>query len=220
MSAMPPVHVYNKRYSSRAYAVRTQRTSPQPRAHASGARMQTAGSARGVASALALLREMKERGIPRTAPIYAKIMGLCVRADQLQTALGMYEVMLEEQLEPTLVSYHTLIDAYGQLRQWQQALSVLDIVSSKARCRACSYRAVLACVQAAATRTLALGLPGVVCPASLLGACGITRAERLLAREAVSYGAASAGHRRGVDVQHGDHCLRPCVPRRGGSRRL
>ena len=96
-------------------------------------RTQTPGSARGVASALALLQEMKERHIARTAHVYTTIMALCVRADQLQNAVTMYEAMCSEQLEPTLVSYHTLIDAYGQLRQWENALAVLDIVSTKVR---------------------------------------------------------------------------------------
>ena len=97
--------------------------------------MQTAGSARGVAAALALLEEMRERGIPRSAQVYATIMGLCVRADQLQNALAMYDAMLAEGLEPPLIAYHTLIDAYGQLRQWQSAVAVLDMVASKVRPR-------------------------------------------------------------------------------------
>jgi pentatricopeptide repeat protein len=95
--------------------------------------VQTAGSPRGVASALALLEEMKERRVPRTAHIYTTIMGLCVRADQLQSALAVYGGMRAEQLEPSLVAYHTLIDAYGQLRQWESALAVLDTVAAKVR---------------------------------------------------------------------------------------
>jgi pentatricopeptide repeat protein len=99
--------------------------------------LQTPGSPRGVAVALQLLDEMKQRGIQRSSHIYTCIMNICVRADRLQTALTMYESLLSEGLEPSLVTYHTLMDAYGQMRLWEKALTVLNVISRQVRAKTC-----------------------------------------------------------------------------------
>lgn len=79
---------------------------------------------------------MRERGLPRSEAIYTNVMSLCVRAERLQDALAAFDALLEERLEPSLVTLHTLMDTYGQLRQWSNALVVLDAIASKVRCAA------------------------------------------------------------------------------------
>lgn len=75
--------------------------------------------------------EMRTRGIPRNADMYSAALSVCVRADRCATALQVYDDMCCEGLEPDLVTYHTLMDAYGQLRQWRSAIAVLNTIVEK-----------------------------------------------------------------------------------------
>jgi pentatricopeptide repeat protein len=89
------------------------------------------GSSRGVAAAHELLAEMRARGIPRSEVIYTTLMSLCVRAERLNDSLAVFNALLDEGLVPSLVTLHTLMDTYGQLQQWSNALAVLDVIASK-----------------------------------------------------------------------------------------
>lgn len=77
---------------------------------------------------------MRTRGVPRCTSIYTSIMAACVRSARLQDAVDMYSELLREGLEPSVTTWHTLMDAFGQLRQWQNAVAVLDLVTAKVHC--------------------------------------------------------------------------------------
>eukprot|EP00892_Ulva_mutabilis_P004463 jgi/Ulvmu1/2389/UM130_0022.1 len=90
--------------------------------------MLTPGSARGVSTVSHLLMEMRARGIARSVEMYTAALSVCVRADRCATALQIFADMRAEGLQPDLQTYHILMDAYGQLRQWHSAITVLDTI--------------------------------------------------------------------------------------------
>jgi pentatricopeptide repeat protein len=80
---------------------------------------------------------MRARGIPRSEAMYTTLMSLCVRAERLHDSLAAFNELLDEGLEPSLVTLHTLMDTYGQLQQWSNALAVLDVITSKVHLHHC-----------------------------------------------------------------------------------
>lgn len=58
----------------------------------------------------------------------------------LLQALEVYAEMQREGCTPNIVTYNTLIDVYGKLGQWQEALGVLDTLRIEVHRLHCLHR--------------------------------------------------------------------------------
>jgi pentatricopeptide repeat domain-containing protein 1 len=88
-------------------------------------------SHKGLERALALLEDMKARGIERNVHTYTALMNVCIKTGNLPTALDMFQQMRQAGCSPNVVTYNTLIDVYGKLGQWDRAAQVLSIMRSQ-----------------------------------------------------------------------------------------
>lgn len=75
--------------------------------------------------ALALMEEMRERGIERNVHTFSALMNVCIKCGQYKLALDVYRDMRAAGCPPNVVTWNTLIDVYGKSGQWEEALSVL-----------------------------------------------------------------------------------------------
>jgi pentatricopeptide repeat protein len=90
-------------------------------------------SHKGLDRALALLEDMKTRGIERNVHTYTALMNVCIKTGNLPTALDMFQQMRQAGCSPNVVTYNTLIDVYGKLGQWDRAAQVLSVMRSQVR---------------------------------------------------------------------------------------
>ena len=54
-----------------------------------------------------------------------------VQANELELALDVYNQLLREGCQPNLVTYNILIDIYGKMGSWQEAVQVLDALEGQ-----------------------------------------------------------------------------------------
>lgn len=66
---------------------------------------------------------------------------MLLQANELELALDVYNQLLREGCQPNLVTYNILIDIYGKMGSWQEAVQVLDALEGQVGCsRGDSYR--------------------------------------------------------------------------------
>ena len=58
-------------------------------------------------------------------------MNVCIKCGQLQLALDVYQEMKKSDCPLNVVTYNTLIDVYGKVGRWEDALKVLDEMQAK-----------------------------------------------------------------------------------------
>ncbi|KAL4419865.1 hypothetical protein ABPG75_006963 [Micractinium tetrahymenae] len=75
--------------------------------------------------ALALMEEMRGRGIERNVHTFSALMNVCIKCGQYKLALDVYRDMRAAGCPPNVVTCNTLIDVYGKSGQWEEALDVL-----------------------------------------------------------------------------------------------
>ena len=54
-----------------------------------------------------------------------------MQANELELALDVYNQLLREGCQPNLVTYNILIDIYGKMGSWQEAVQVLDALEGQ-----------------------------------------------------------------------------------------
>ena len=54
-----------------------------------------------------------------------------LQANELELALDVYNQLLREGCQPNLVTYNILIDIYGKMGSWQEAVQVLDALEGQ-----------------------------------------------------------------------------------------
>ena len=59
---------------------------------------------------------------------------LYLQANELELALDVYNQLLREGCQPNLVTYNILIDIYGKMGSWQEAVQVLDALEGQVSC--------------------------------------------------------------------------------------
>lgn len=74
---------------------------------------------------------MRSRGIEANIHTYSALMSVCVKCNECQLALDVYEQLKAEGLTPNMVTYNILIDSYSRLGQWSLAADVLDLISDQ-----------------------------------------------------------------------------------------
>ena len=57
--------------------------------------------------------------------------GVRAQANELELALDVYNQLLREGCQPNLVTYNILIDIYGKMGSWQEAVQVLDALEGQ-----------------------------------------------------------------------------------------
>jgi len=57
-----------------------------------------------------------------------------MQANELELALDVYNQLLREGCQPNLVTYNILIDIYGKMGSWQEAVQVLDALEGQVQC--------------------------------------------------------------------------------------
>ena len=57
-----------------------------------------------------------------------------LQANELELALDVYNQLLREGCQPNLVTYNILIDIYGKMGSWQEAVQVLDALEGQVSC--------------------------------------------------------------------------------------
>ena len=56
---------------------------------------------------------------------------VAAQANELDLALDVYRQLVREGCTPNLVTYNILIDVYGKMGSWQEAVQVLDALESQ-----------------------------------------------------------------------------------------
>ena len=64
--------------------------------------------------ALALVADMRARGVPLNTHTYSAAINVCIKGGQPELALDVYAQMLAEGLAPNLVTYNTLLEVYAK----------------------------------------------------------------------------------------------------------
>ncbi len=59
---------------------------------------------------------------------------MLLQANELELALDVYNQLLREGCQPNLVTYNILIDIYGKMGSWQEAVQVLDALEGQVGC--------------------------------------------------------------------------------------
>lgn len=62
-----------------------------------------------------------------------------MQANELELALDVYNQLLREGCQPNLVTYNILIDIYGKMGSWQEAVQVLDALEGQVRNAAATH---------------------------------------------------------------------------------
>ncbi len=81
--------------------------------------------------AIKLAREMADRGVERNVHTYTALMNVCIKCGKCQLALETYHQMRQDGCTPNVVTYNTLIDVYGKMQQWEQAVKVLTLMKNE-----------------------------------------------------------------------------------------
>jgi pentatricopeptide repeat protein len=98
-----------------------------------------------VQRAMALVSEMKRRGIHCSVHTYTALMNVAIKSNRGNVALDAYSMMLQDGLQPNVITFNTLVDVYGKMGSWEQAVGVLDIMRDMVRAdalRTCRARLV------------------------------------------------------------------------------
>ncbi len=61
-----------------------------------------------------------------------------MQANELELALDVYNQLLREGCQPNLVTYNILIDIYGKMGSWQEAVQVLDALEGQVSSAGCA----------------------------------------------------------------------------------
>lgn len=84
-----------------------------------------------VARAMELANEMRLRNIERNVHTYTALMNVCIKCGKCPLALDTYHHMRQDGCLPNVVTYNTLIDVYGKMGQWDQAVKVLSTMKAE-----------------------------------------------------------------------------------------
>lgn len=88
---------------------------------------------------------MRSRGIQANIHTYSALMSVCVKCNECQLALDVYEQLQSEGLVPNMVTYNILIDAYARTGQWKVAADLLDPIAEQGlQPEARTYNAIIA----------------------------------------------------------------------------
>ena len=60
-------------------------------------------------------------------------MNVCIKCGRCPLALETYHKMRQDGCAPNVVTFNTLIDVYGKMGQWEQAVKVLSIMKGEVR---------------------------------------------------------------------------------------
>ena len=61
------------------------------------------------------------------------LMNVCIKCGRCPLALETYHKMRQDGCAPNVVTFNTLIDVYGKMGQWEQAVKVLSIMKGEVR---------------------------------------------------------------------------------------
>ena len=90
------------------------------------------GTSHRLNKALEMFSEMKMRGITCNIHAYSALMGVCVKQNECNIAISIYkELEVEERVEPNLVTFNILIDAYNKLGMLQSSVDALEQIKSR-----------------------------------------------------------------------------------------
>jgi pentatricopeptide repeat domain-containing protein 1 len=78
-----------------------------------------------VLAVLAVLTDTRARSA-RSA-----LMNVCIKANEVELALDVYQQMLSEGCIPNLVTYNILVDVYARAGRWKDAVDVLNQLFSQ-----------------------------------------------------------------------------------------
>ena len=82
--------------------------------------------------ALEMFGEMKARGIGCNIHAYSALMGVCVKQNECHAAISVYKELEEDaRVEPNLVTFNILIDAYNKLGMLQSSVEALEKIKRK-----------------------------------------------------------------------------------------
>jgi len=82
--------------------------------------------------ALEMFGEMKARSIAINIHAYSALMGVCVKQNECHAAVSVYKELREDaRVEPNLVTFNILIDAYNKLGMLQSSVEVLEEIKKK-----------------------------------------------------------------------------------------
>ena len=58
-------------------------------------------------------------------------MNVCIKCGKCPLALETYHAMRQDGCQPNVVTFNTLIDVYGKMGQWEQAIKVLNLMKGE-----------------------------------------------------------------------------------------
>jgi pentatricopeptide repeat domain-containing protein 1 len=74
---------------------------------------------------------MKGKGIERNVHTYTALMNVCIKCSRHSLALETYKLMRHDRCLPNVVTYNTLVDVYGKMGSWEEAVNVLAVMKSE-----------------------------------------------------------------------------------------
>ena len=81
--------------------------------------------------ALALMSEMRERGVEPNMITYSAAISACEKSSQWEHALELLSEMQEHELKPDVIAYSAAISACEKGSQWERALELIDKMRQK-----------------------------------------------------------------------------------------
>jgi pentatricopeptide repeat protein len=74
---------------------------------------------------------MRSRGIQVNNHTYSALLNICVKTNELDLALDVFQQLLAEGLTPNIVTYNILLEVYAKQGMWQQAVQTLSMIQTQ-----------------------------------------------------------------------------------------
>lgn len=71
------------------------------------------------------------KGVERNVHTYTALMNVCIKCSKHSLALETFKLMRQDKCVPNVVTYNTLIDVYGKMGSWEEAVNVLTVMKAE-----------------------------------------------------------------------------------------